>query len=88
MFVSTGKFDFSNLINLHTQVHSEYGKIAKISGLEPNNDLIFIYDPKDVEAVYRNDGPWPIRPPLKCLEYYRKYTKKDFFEGVGGVLIE
>jgi len=56
--------------------------------LEPKNDFVFAYDPKDIETLFRNDGPWPSRPSIKSLEYYRKHTRKDFFQGVGGVLIE
>lgn len=69
-------------------MYEEYGPIVKIDGLEPNRDIIFIFDPKDIEAMFRNDSAWPNRPSLKSLDYYRKHTRKDFFKGVGGVLVE
>lgn len=83
-----GKYDFSDLIGVHKQLYDEYGPIVKFDGLEPNNDLIFIFDPKDIEAMFRNDSASPYRPSLKSLAYYRKHTRKDFFKGVGGVLVE
>jgi cytochrome P450 family 12 len=85
---NTGKYNFADLVELHTQLNKEFGPIVKFSGLAPKNDFVFIYDPKDVETVFRNDGLWPIRPPIKSLEYYRKHTRKDFFKGVGGLILE
>jgi cytochrome P450 family 12 len=76
------------LIELHTQLNKEYGPIAKFSGLEPKNDFVFLYDPKDIETVFRNDGLWPMRPPIQSFDYYRKHTRKDFFKGVGGLTVE
>ncbi|XP_065349171.1 probable cytochrome P450 301a1, mitochondrial isoform X1 [Cloeon dipterum] len=82
------KYDFSDLMKVDQQLYEEFGPIVKFNGLEPNNDLLFIFDPKDVETMMRNEGLWPFRPPLKCFEYYRKVTRKDFFKGIGGVLVD
>ncbi|XP_059479866.1 probable cytochrome P450 301a1, mitochondrial [Neocloeon triangulifer] len=81
-------YDFSDLLKFNKKLYDEYGPIVKFSGLEPNNDLVFVFNPQDIETVFRSDSQWPFRPPLKSLAYYRKHTRKDFFKGVGGVLID
>jgi hypothetical protein len=37
--------------------------------------------------VFRNEGPWPIRDTAKSLAYYRLITRKEVFQGVGGLLV-
>jgi len=88
LLLLSGKYDFSHLLTFYKQLNDEFGPIVKFNGLEPNADLIFLFDPKDVETVFRNDGLAPIRPPLKSLDYYRKHTRKAFFKGTGGILVE
>ncbi|XP_059479867.1 probable cytochrome P450 301a1, mitochondrial [Neocloeon triangulifer] len=82
------KYDFTNLINLHKQLRDEFGDIVRFSGLEPRRDLLFIFKPEDIETVFRNEGLWPERPSFKALKYYRDVTKKDVFQGLGGVLVD
>ncbi|GFG29406.1 hypothetical protein Cfor_03604, partial [Coptotermes formosanus] len=36
--------------------------------------------------VYRNEGPWPIRDNLPSINYYRLITRKDVFQGAGGLV--
>jgi hypothetical protein len=37
--------------------------------------------------VFRNEGPWPIRDTAKAIAYFRLNTRKDIFEGAGGLLV-
>jgi len=86
MFI--GKYDFTDLVGVHKQFHEEFGEIAKFSGIKPRNDIVFAFQVDDIETVHRNEGIWPVRPPLLSLQYYRKKIRKDFFEGLAGVLVE
>ncbi|XP_065349179.1 probable cytochrome P450 301a1, mitochondrial isoform X2 [Cloeon dipterum] len=82
------KYNFNDMFEVGKQFYEEFGPISKFTGLEPLHDMVFVFDPRDVETMLRNEGPWPYRRHLGCLEYYRKHTRKDFFKGVGGVLID
>ncbi|KAF4519781.1 hypothetical protein B566_EDAN009031 [Ephemera danica] len=81
-----GHYDFTNLVNLQTQLHKEFGDIAKFSGLLIGKDLLFLYNPDDMAKMFRLEGPWPMRPPFRSLKYYRSVLRHDMFKGLDGVL--
>jgi hypothetical protein len=66
----------------------EFGNIARISGLNPRNDLLFVYHPDDIKTVFRREGVWPMRPSFQSMIEYRTKTRREFFKGLGGVLTE
>ncbi|XP_059480108.1 probable cytochrome P450 301a1, mitochondrial isoform X2 [Neocloeon triangulifer] len=70
----------------HRKINNEYGDIVKFTGLEPRRDFVMVYNADDIETAFRNEGIWPERPSLKCVNYYRETARKDFFQGVGGIL--
>ncbi|PNF42439.1 putative cytochrome P450 301a1, mitochondrial [Cryptotermes secundus] len=71
----------------HRDLYEMYGKIMKITGIPGVKNMVMVFDPDVIEKVYRNEGPWPIRDTATSLAYYRLITRKDFFQGVGGVAI-
>jgi hypothetical protein len=88
VFIISGKYDFSNLSTLHGQLRDEFGELVRFSHLGPRRDIVLLYKPEDVERVFRNEGMWPERPAFRSLTYYREITRKDFFQGESGVLVE
>ncbi|KAG8226448.1 hypothetical protein J437_LFUL003440 [Ladona fulva] len=82
--------ELSTKDQLHMQKHllEKYGKIVKITGIPGRRDMVMVYDPKWFEEMFRNESMWPHREFLQSLDYYRNVYRKDFFEGVGGVLVE
>ncbi|KAF4523554.1 hypothetical protein B566_EDAN012002 [Ephemera danica] len=66
----------------------KFGPISKFSGIPGKNDIVFLFDPRDFETVFRHEGQWPERMYLASLSYYRNVERKEFFENVGGVMIE
>ncbi|XP_059480106.1 probable cytochrome P450 301a1, mitochondrial [Neocloeon triangulifer] len=81
-----GTYDFSSLTEAFRKINTEYGDIVKFSGMEPRRDMVVIYNADDIETIFRNEGIWPERPALQCMKYYRETARKDFFQGIGGVL--
>ncbi|KAG8226449.1 hypothetical protein J437_LFUL003441 [Ladona fulva] len=78
----------NNLIEQQRNLFKKYGKIAKLTNIPGRRDMVFLFDPKLFEEMYRQEGPWPDRDGLHSIAYYRKVHRKDFFEGIGGLLIE
>ncbi|KDR20887.1 putative cytochrome P450 301a1, mitochondrial, partial [Zootermopsis nevadensis] len=68
-------------------LHRKYGDIVKMAGLPGRSDMVMIYDPDEIEKVFRNEGPWPIRDTVPSVVYYRMITRKDVFQDVGGLVI-
>lgn len=77
-----------NWVDKQKALMKKYGKIVKLSKLPGQQDFVFVFDPKYFEEMYRNEGPWPERGGAQSLVYYRKVLRKDFFEGVGGGLLD
>lgn len=69
-----------------TAYKEDWGDIAIIRGFLGKSDLIITHNPEDFEEVLRNEGAWPIRPGMETLDYYRSVWRKDFYQGVEGLL--
>ncbi|KAG8226453.1 hypothetical protein J437_LFUL003445 [Ladona fulva] len=83
-----GMMGCGDLLEQHSKLYHKYGKIVKLSGIPGWNDMVLLFDPMHFEEVYRKEGGLPIRDFLHSVTYFRKVTRKDFFEGVGGLLTE
>lgn len=68
-------------------LNQKYGNIMKISGIPGKKDFVLLFDADDIEKVFRNEGPWPIRDTVQCAAHYRLVTRKDIFQGVGGLAV-
>ncbi|PNF13667.1 hypothetical protein B7P43_G16772 [Cryptotermes secundus] len=71
----------------HKDLYEKYGKIMKITGIPGLKNIVIVFDPDVIEKVFRNEGPWPIRDTVRSIAYYRLLTRKDIFQGVGGVVV-
>lgn len=67
-------------------MREEYGKLAKFPGLFGQPDMIFTFEPNDVEKIFRNEGKYPARRGLDSLEYFRGTYRKDWFEKGAGLV--
>jgi cytochrome P450 family 12 len=85
-FAPGGKYHNLNAIDLMTSVQNDYGQIAKLPGFLGKRDMVFLFDPKDIETAFRNDGKYPVRRGLETLEYFRGVYKKEWFEKGAGLV--
>ncbi|KAG8221869.1 hypothetical protein J437_LFUL003245, partial [Ladona fulva] len=86
--VHTGEFHGIALLDLHRELHKKYGDIVFFGGFPGRRDVVIIYRPEEMEAIFRNEGEWPIRDGMQSMVYYRKITRKDFYKDDGGVMVD
>ncbi|XP_055371513.1 cytochrome P450 CYP12A2-like [Condylostylus longicornis] len=85
-FLPGGKFHNKSRYYISRALYDEYGEIFKIPGSFKQRDLVFTYNPKFFEEVYRHDGVWPSRTALETLAYYRHKLRPEIFEETGTLL--
>lgn len=88
MFRKGGSLKDKSFAHIQEVFHTRYGDICKMPGILGKPDMIFIYDPADFEAVYRNEGQYPIRQGIDSADYYRKVHRKDLFSETTGLVVE
>lgn len=81
-----GQYDISDVGKLSGKLYNMYGNIVKLSGLIGRPDLLFVYNADEIEKVYRQEGPTPLRPSMPCLVKYKNEVRKDFFGKLPGVV--
>lgn len=71
---------------LFKKYREQYGDIVKVSDRPGIINGVHLFNPDDIEKVLRREGKWPIRDFTPSFTYYRMVTRKDLFQGIGGVL--
>lgn len=69
-----------------TYYYRKFGHIFIIPGLFGNKDIIAALNPADYPTIFRNEGQWPKRRNFDSMLYYREVYRKDFFQGVEGII--
>lgn len=64
----------------------EHGPILKYPGLFGKPDVIFLFDPRDMETLLRSEGQWPVRRGMEAFEYYRNKIRPDIFRKGSGLI--
>ncbi|EFA07581.1 probable cytochrome P450 12c1, mitochondrial [Tribolium castaneum] len=81
-----GDFYGIDFLDLHKIFYEQYGDISILKGMI-NDPIVVIFNPKDYETLFRNEGIWPIRKGLQSFNEYRK-SRKDIFVNAGLLLEE
>ncbi|XP_019874439.1 probable cytochrome P450 49a1 [Aethina tumida] len=81
-----GDFQIEHIDKVTTGLYRKYGKIVKMEGLLGRPDMVFLFDPDDIEMVFRQEDAMPLRPSMPSLNYYKHVYRKDFFGDVAGVI--
>lgn len=68
------------------KLYNKYGPIVKVSNLLGRPDMVFLFDPDDIEKVFRQEDILPLRPSMPSLNYYKHVYRKDFFGDNPGVI--
>ncbi|KAG8221875.1 hypothetical protein J437_LFUL003251 [Ladona fulva] len=76
-----GSYRISEVDKISKSLYENYGRIAKIEGLMGRPDLVFVFDPREIEKVIRGEEEMPHRPAMPSLHYYKHVLRKDFFVG-------
>lgn len=88
LFRPGGQLDGAEFDDVQLEFKNRYGNLCKLPGLMGKSDVVFIYEPEDIEKVYRTEGQYPIRRGLDTNEYYRKVHRKDLFQKTAGLVAE
>lgn len=87
-FMPGGKYHGKSMAEFQKLLHEEYGQISRVPGVFGRQDCVNIFDPDDIERVYRTEGVSPMRVPLETIEYFRHNVRPDLFVKNGGLLTE
>ncbi|XP_034661847.1 probable cytochrome P450 12a4, mitochondrial [Drosophila subobscura] len=85
-FMPGGKYSKLDIVEIFKVMNEEYGNIFYLPGMLGGPSFLSTYNPKDFEVVFRNEGVWPQRPGSDTLRYHREKHRKDFFQGVEGII--
>ncbi|KAH8243064.1 hypothetical protein KR032_004292 [Drosophila birchii] len=86
MALPGGKYKNLEVMQALKAFQEDYGDVFFMGGMLGSPAFVMTYNPKDFEVVFRNEGVWPFRPGNEILRYHRTVHRKDFFQGVEGVL--
>jgi cytochrome P450 len=79
--LTVGRYDLFKLHEANQAKYNTYGSILK-EEYQWRKPIIHIFDPKDFEVVFRNQGKCPIRPPNEFVKHYR-LKNSDKYPNVG-----
>ncbi|XP_034661848.1 probable cytochrome P450 12a4, mitochondrial [Drosophila subobscura] len=85
-FMPGGKYSKLDIMALFKAMQEDYGNIFYLQGIMGGPSILSTHNPKDFEVVFRNEGVWPHRPGSDTLRYHRETHRRDFFQGVEGVI--
>ncbi|TDG46883.1 hypothetical protein AWZ03_006767 [Drosophila navojoa] len=81
-----GKYKNLDMSQQVLAMRDDYGDIFRMPSIFGSDPVLTTYNPKDFEVVYRNEGVWPHRPGSDTLRYHREEFRRDFFDGVEGLI--
>lgn len=83
-----GTLSNKNFADVQEELQKRYGNIVKLPGFLGKDDVVFVYEPEDMEKVYRTEGLYPKRRGLDSNTYYRAELRKDLFHKTSGLGVE
>ncbi|XP_048517357.1 probable cytochrome P450 49a1 isoform X2 [Dendroctonus ponderosae] len=81
-----GDFQIEHIDKVSKKLYTKYGKLVKVGGLFGRPDMLFLFDPDEIEKVFRKEDALPLRPSMPSLNYYKHNLRKEFFGDLGGVI--
>ncbi|XP_030371716.1 probable cytochrome P450 12a4, mitochondrial [Scaptodrosophila lebanonensis] len=81
-----GKYSKLDISEMIEAMRLDYGNIFLMSAMFGRKALLTTHNPQDFEVIFRHEGIWPNRPGNDTLRYHREKHRRDFFEGVDGLI--
>ncbi|KAH8278977.1 hypothetical protein KR018_012090 [Drosophila ironensis] len=81
-----GRYKHMDFMQVFEAMRQDYGNIFFMPSVMGAPALLSTHNPEDFEVVFRNEGIWPHRPGNDAMLYHRKELRKDFYQGIMGVL--
>lgn len=83
---SLGKFYKKSFLDFNRELRSQYGDIFLMPGVFGKRDVVFSYNPKDYQQVYRTEGIYPLRRGFDIVHFHRTQLRKDRFKHAVGLV--
>ncbi|KAL0272713.1 UNVERIFIED_CONTAM: hypothetical protein PYX00_005578 [Menopon gallinae] len=81
-----GHYQLPELDKIMSSLHNEYGEIVRLGGLIGHADLLFVFNPNEIERIFKREETMPHRPSMPSVKYYKQVLHKDFFGDTLGVV--
>lgn len=81
-----GKYDVKRFHISNTMKFQEYGKIVR-ENVGGRFTTVLLFDPKDIEIMFRHEGKYPTRTAIESLAVYRTMREK-YFRSAGLLAIQ
>lgn len=76
LFVILGKtLQWSRNVQPFDRLFDRYGPVVRLRG-PFGGDLVLLNRPEHMEAVYKQEGRFPVRSSLDCVEHYRREYRR------------
>lgn len=86
-FMPGGQFHDASFYDYALEMRKRLGDIYVIPGMFGKPDMVMVFNTKDFEIVYRNEGQWPQRQFFESIKHFREEVKKDFFSQTIGLIV-
>ncbi|XP_013792529.1 probable cytochrome P450 301a1, mitochondrial, partial [Limulus polyphemus] len=83
-FPLIGKYDITRFHVSNFMKFQEYGKIVR-ENVAGRFTTVLLFDPKDIEIMFRHEGKYPVRIGFESLAAYR--TMREKYYRSGGLLV-
>ncbi|XP_062123392.1 LOW QUALITY PROTEIN: uncharacterized protein LOC133836820 [Drosophila sulfurigaster albostrigata] len=67
-------------------LHKRLGTLYRVPGILGKEEYLLTNDPGHFEQVIRAEGPWPERQGKSIMDFHRSQYRKDFYQGVEGII--
>ncbi|XP_077293104.1 cytochrome P450 CYP12A2-like isoform X2 [Arctopsyche grandis] len=82
--------EYGNMANditkMFDRLHSDFGEIVKMEKVLGRKTAIHLFDPNDIEKIYKAEGVFPERMLLPSMLYFRKNMRQEIFKHTKGLL--
>lgn len=81
-----GRYHRKEFPEIMSDLHRRHGPLYRLPGILGKAEFLVSNDPTHFERVYRVEGPWPERQGKSIMDYHRSQLRKDFFQGIEGII--
>ncbi|KAH8413275.1 hypothetical protein KR009_009550 [Drosophila setifemur] len=85
-FMPGGEFYDASVSDYTSKLRERYGDIFMIPALFGFEEVLTVYNTKDIEMVFRNEGLWPRRSVFPSIEYFRNKVRPDVYGEIPGLI--
>lgn len=74
-----GKYSIDHLLDAYVDIRNRYGNLVRME--TPGFDMLLVYDPNDIQKIFRNEGAFPHHSGIIPLRVYRESRPDKYSTG-------